>query len=176
VSKYIGETEKNLARLFDRAEHKNWILFFDEADALFGNRSEVKDARDRYANQEVAYLLQRMEHFSGITLLATNLRGNLDKAFSRRMHFIVHFPDPDQRTRFRLWSRLLANAGPLDESDPIDIDALAAAGDLAGGDIRNVVLAATYDATAEGSPTGMRHVLAAKEREFQKLGRRPSNA
>jgi SpoVK/Ycf46/Vps4 family AAA+-type ATPase len=174
VDKYIGETEKNLERVFHEAEQRNVVLFFDEADALFGSRSEVKDAHDRYANQEVAYLLQRMEHFSGITLLATNLRGNLDKAFSRRMHFIIHFPDPDENTRRDLWTRLLGNAGALDGSDPIDVDVLSTSGDLNGGDIRNVVLAATYDAASEGSLTGMRHVLAAKEREFRKLGRRPS--
>ncbi|MDP9091931.1 MAG: ATP-binding protein [Actinomycetota bacterium] len=174
VDKYIGETEKNLERVFHEAEQRNVVLFFDEADALFGSRSEVKDARDRYANQEVAYLLQRMEHFSGITLLATNLRGNLDKAFSRRMHFIIHFPDPDENTRRQLWTQLLGNAGVLDDRDPVDIDVLSTSGDLNGGDIRNVVLAATYDAASEGSLTGMRHVLAAKEREFRKLGRRPS--
>ena len=95
VDKYIGETEKNLERVFQSAEALNVVLFFDEADALFGSRSEVRDSRDRYANQEVAYLLQRMEQFDGITILATNLRGNLDQAFSRRMSFIVHFPDPD---------------------------------------------------------------------------------
>ena len=95
IDKYIGETEKNLERVFAEAESLNVVLFFDEADALFGRRSEVKDAKDRYANQEVSYLLQRMEHFNGITILATNLRGNLDPAFSRRMHFIIHFPDPD---------------------------------------------------------------------------------
>src|SRR5699024_978162 len=103
IDKYIGETEKNLERIFADAENLNVVLFFDEADALFGKRSEVRDAHDRFANQEVSYLLQRMEQFNGITVLATNLKGNLDLAFARRMHFIVHFPDPDEPTRARLW-------------------------------------------------------------------------
>jgi SpoVK/Ycf46/Vps4 family AAA+-type ATPase len=172
VDKYIGETEKNLERVFHEAESHNVVLFFDEADALFGSRSEVKDARDRYANQEVSYLLQRMEHFDGITVLATNLRGNLDAAFSRRMQFIVHFPDPDAATRHRLWRQHLLNAGPLEEADPVDVDLLAETVELAGGDIRNIVLAATYDAAVQGSALGMRHLAAATQREYQKLGRR----
>ena len=111
VDKYIGETQKNLERVFHQAESLNVVLFFDEADALFGRRSEVKDAHDRYANQEVAYLLQRMEQFDGITILATNLRGNLDPAFSRRLSFILHFPDPDVPTRKRLWETHVGPAG-----------------------------------------------------------------
>jgi len=173
VDKYIGETEKNLERIFHEAESRNVVLFFDEADALFGKRSEVKDARDRYANQEVAYLLQRMEHFDGITIMATNLRGNLDFAFSRRMQFIVHFPDPDVPTRRMLWAKHLASAGAYDEADPVDLDTLAETVDLAGGDIRNVVLGATYDAVAADESVGMRHVRTAAVREFTKLGRIP---
>jgi len=172
IDKYIGETEKNLEKIFHEAESRNVVLFFDEADALFGSRSEVRDARDRYANQEVSYLLQRMEHFDGITVLATNLRGNLDQAFSRRMQFIVHFPDPDAPTRYRLWQQHLANAGDLDPADPVELAFLADTVELAGGDIRNIVLAATYDAAVQGSAVGMRHVRAATEREYQKLGRR----
>ena len=109
VDKYIGETEKNLERVFVEAEATNAVLFFDEADALFGSRSEVKDAKDRYANQEIAYLLQRMEQFDGITVLASNLRGNIDPAFARRLHFMVAFPDPDEPTRQRLWTHHLAD-------------------------------------------------------------------
>jgi hypothetical protein len=176
VDKYIGETEKNLERVFHDAERHNVVLFFDEADALFGSRSEVKDARDRYANQEVSYLLQRMEHFDGITVLATNLRGNLDAAFSRRLQFIIHFPDPDAPTRRRLWQQHLANAGDLDAADPVDLDLLAETIELAGGDIRNVVLAATYDAAIESAAVGMRHVRAATAREYLKLGRRLPSA
>ena len=172
VDKYIGETQKNLERVFHQAESLNVVLFFDEADALFGRRSEVKDAHDRYANQEVAYLLQRMEQFDGITILATNLRGNLDPAFSRRLSFIVHFPDPDVPTRQRLWQAHLARLGEQDPGDPIDADHLAAAVELTGGDIRNIVVAAGYDAAIEGTLPGMRHVVAATVAEYSKLGRR----
>lgn len=172
IDKYIGETEKNLERVFVEAESLNVVLFFDEADALFGRRSDVSDAHDRFANQEVAYLLQRIEQFDGITVLATNLKGNLDPAFSRRLHFIVHFPDPDEPTRARLWAKLLAQAGPQDPAEPIDIPALAADVELAGGDLRNIVLAAVYDAAIEGGELGMRHLVAAAVREHGKLGRR----
>ena len=140
--------------MFQAAEALDVVLFFDEADALFGSRSDVHDARDRYANQEVAYLLQRIEHFDGITILSTNLRGNLDRAFSRRMNFIVHFPDPDVPTRARLWEHHLAQLSALDPKDPVDVDYLAASAELAGGDIRNIVLAATYDAASADVAVG----------------------
>ncbi|HVF04089.1 MAG TPA: ATP-binding protein [Frankiaceae bacterium] len=172
VDKYIGETEKNLERAFAEAERHNVLLFFDEADALFGNRSEVRDARDRYANQEIAYLLQRMEQFDGIAVLATNLRGNLDAAFTRRLHFVVHFPDPDAPTRRRLWETHLAPFGDLDPADPVDLDRLAETVEVSGGDIRNAVLAAAHAAVAEGVPLGMRHVVRGVVREYRKLGRR----
>ena len=172
IDKYIGETEKNLERIFAEAENLNVVLFFDEADALFGTRSGVKDSRDRYANQEVSYLLQRMEQFNGITILATNLRGNLDPAFARRLHFIVHFPDPDEATRARLWRQLLSAAGDPDPADPVRIDELAKSVELTGGALRNIVLAATYDAAIERSPIGHRHIAAAAVREYVKLGRR----
>lgn len=172
VDKYIGETEKNLEKIFHDAESRNVVLFFDEADALFGSRSSVKDSRDRYANQEVSYLLQRMEHYDGITILATNLRGNLDAAFSRRMQFLIHFPDPDEATRAQLWAQHLRQAGAHDPDDPVDIANLAKWADLAGGDIRNIVLGAAYDAISVGESVGMRHVRAATAREFQKLSRR----
>ncbi|SDC61618.1 ATP-binding protein [Nocardioides lianchengensis] len=172
VDKYIGETEKNLEKVFAEAEATNAVLFFDEADALFGSRSEVKDAKDRYANQEIAYLLQRMEQFDGITVLASNLRGNLDPAFARRLHFMVAFPDPDQPTRHRLWTHHLADV-PVDADDPVDVEWLSNSVELAGGDIRNMVLAAVYAAVAEGGAVGMRHVYDAVRREHIKLGRRP---
>lgn len=172
VDKYIGETEKNLEKVFAEAEATNAVLFFDEADALFGSRSEVKDAKDRYANQEIAYLLQRMEQFDGITVLASNLRGNLDPAFARRLHFMVAFPDPDQPTRHRLWTHHLAGI-PVDAADPVDVDWLSTGVELAGGDIRNMVLSAVYAAVAEGGAVGMRHVADAVRREHIKLGRRP---
>ncbi len=171
VDKYIGETEKNLEKVFRAAEALDVVLFFDEADALFGSRSEVKDARDRYANQEVAYLLQRMEHFDGITILATNLRGNLDRAFSRRMSFIVHFPDPDPEIRRRLWDHHLCQLPALDRDDPVDLDFLARSVELTGGDIRNIVLSAAYDAVSAGEVVGMRHVRDATAGEYRKLGR-----
>ena len=171
VDKYIGETEKNLEKVFVEAESRDVVLFFDEADALFGSRSAVNDARDRYANQEISYLLQRMEHFDGITVMATNLRGNLDAAFSRRMQFILHFPDPDEPTRYRLWEQHLAAAGATDADDPVDLAHLSRTLELAGGDIRNVVLAAAYDAATDRSPLGMRHVWDAVVREHRKLGR-----
>jgi hypothetical protein len=172
VDKYIGQTQKNLEKVFHQAESLNVLLFFDEAEALFGRRSEVKDAHDRYANQEVAYLLQRMEQFDGITILTTNLRGSLDPAFSRRLSFIVHVPDPDEATRRRLWRTHLARLGPIDPDDPVDADMLGTTVELAGGDIRNVVVAAGYDAAIEGTRPGLRHVLAAAVAEYTKLGRR----
>ena len=172
VDKYVGETEKNLEKVFAEAESLNCVLFFDEADAVFGSRSAVSDAKDRYANQEVAYLLQRMEAFDGITVLATNLRGNLDQAFARRLHFMIHFPDPDAATRRRLWEHHLAPLA-LDPDDPVDLDVLAQHVELAGGDIRNIVLAATFEAVARDRPVGMAHLGGATVREYAKLGRRP---
>lgn len=172
VDKYIGETEKNLERVFTQAEALNAVLFFDEADSLFGSRSSVNDARDRYANQEVSYLLQRMEAAEGITVLATNLRGNLDPAFARRLHFMVHFPDPDEPTRRLLWEHHLAQLPGTDPDDPVDTAFLAGSLEVAGGDIRNIVLAAAYDAVAQRRAVGMRDLRAATVREMTKLGRR----
>ncbi|HEY5881654.1 MAG TPA: ATP-binding protein, partial [Nakamurella sp.] len=172
VSKYIGETEKNLERVFNEAESLNAVLFFDEADVLFGARSHIKDAHDRYANQEVAYLLQRMESFDGITILASNLRGNIDPAFARRLHFVIVFPNPDADTRSRLWEHHLDAVTDLDQADPIDTVRLGGAVELSGGDIRNIVLAAVYDAVASRQALGMRHILVSLTRELAKLGRR----
>lgn len=171
VDKYIGETEKNLEKVFQAAEALDVVLFFDEADALFGNRAEVRDARDRYANQEIAYLLQRMEQFDGISILATNLPGNLDRAFLRRMSFVISFPDPDATIRRRLWEHHLGQLDELDTGDPVQLDFLAEQVELAGGDIRNIVRAAAYDAVSAGEPVGMRHVAAATNNEYRKLGR-----
>ncbi|NJD05921.1 MAG: ATP-binding protein, partial [Methylococcaceae bacterium] len=137
VSKYIGETEKNLARVFDQAEHRNWILFFDEADALFGKRSETKDAHDRYANQEIAFLLQRLESFDSVAILATNLRDNLDDAFARRFESIVYFPLPRPEERLSLWRRSFPAKAGLDQA--IDLEKLAREHELSGGAIMNVV-------------------------------------
>jgi len=137
VSKYIGETEKNLGQLFDEAENKDWILFFDEADALFGKRTQTKGANDRYANQEVAYLLQRIEDFSGLVILATNIQTNIDEAFSRRFQSMVHFPKPDKKQRKLLWERLFSSSFELDRD--VVFDDLAGAYELSAGEMVNVL-------------------------------------
>lgn len=137
VSKYIGETEKNLSNLFDRAENKNWILFFDEADALFGKRTQVQNAHDRYANQEVSYLLQRVEHFNGLVILATNLKSNIDEAFLRRFQSLIYFPKPKSHERLQLWKKMLPEQIHL-KAD-IDISSIAQRFDLTGADIINIV-------------------------------------
>jgi hypothetical protein len=169
VSKYIGETEKNLSRIFERARTSSSILFFDEADALFGKRSEVKDAHDRYANIETGYLLQKMEEYDGIVILATNLRQNLDEAFLRRMHVIVEFPVPDEEHRRRIWEGAFPAQAPLDGA--VDFRLLARELSMAGGNIRNIALAAAFRAAANGGVIGLPHLAHAARREFQKLGR-----
>jgi SpoVK/Ycf46/Vps4 family AAA+-type ATPase len=169
VDKYIGETEKNLDRIFDEADRVNGVLLFDEADALFGKRSEVKDARDRYANVEIAYLLQRMERFDGLAVLTTNLRANLDEAFLRRLDVIVDFPMPDEEGRLRLWQRHLPAVLPRDED--LDLEFLAGAFKLSGGNIRNICLAAAFFTASERRPVTMADMIRATEREYQKLGR-----
>lgn len=168
VDKYIGETEKNLDRVFDEAEGVNGVLFFDEADALFGKRSEISDAKDRYANVEVAYLLQRMEQFDGLAILASNLRGNLDEAFARRLSLIVDFPDPDEAQRWRLWDVLL---GEAPRSDDIDYGFLASAFEVSGGNIRNISLTAAYLAADAGHEVTMLDIVRGVEHEYRKLGR-----
>ncbi len=149
VSKYIGETEKNLARVFDQAANRNWILFFDEADALFGKRTSASTSNDRYANQEVSYLLQRVEGFPGNVILATNLKGNIDEAFARRFQSIVHFPMPDAEQRLRLWRGAL---GPERRGDDVDLKALAQRYELSGGAIANVVRFGAISALEQGRP------------------------
>ncbi|MCC7359474.1 MAG: ATP-binding protein [Anaerolineales bacterium] len=169
VSKYIGETEKNLDHIFAEAETANAILFFDEADALFGKRSEVKDAHDRYANIETAYLLQKMEEYSGAVILATNLKMNLDDAFVRRMQFVVDFPLPEEDDRRRIWRVSLPPELPL--GPDVDLDYLAHRFKIAGGHIRNIVVASAFLAAADGRLVTMAHLLQATRREFQKIGR-----
>ncbi|HXH22487.1 MAG TPA: ATP-binding protein [Dehalococcoidia bacterium] len=169
VSKYIGETEKNLARVFEEASDTNAILFFDEADAVFGKRSEVRDSHDRYANIEVSYLLQRMEEYDGIVVLATNLRSNLDDAFLRRMRAIVEFPFPEADDRLRIWQRTLASSAPM--ADDVDLSFMARQFRIAGGNIRNIVVLAAFLAASTGEPIGMNHLIQATKREYQKLGR-----
>ncbi|WP_310425627.1 ATP-binding protein [Chamaesiphon sp. VAR_48_metabat_135_sub] len=137
VSKYIGETEKNLAKIFDLAEHKQWILFFDEADALFGKRTKVEDSHDRYANQEISFLLQRIEEFNGVTILASNLKGNIDDAFIRRFQSIVYFPMPKATERLKLWNQAFSPKAGLEQK--IDLAKIADKYDLSGGIIMNIV-------------------------------------
>jgi hypothetical protein len=169
VSKYIGETEKNLERIFAAAENANAILFFDEADALFGKRSEVRDSHDRYANLEIAYLLQRMEQYEGVAILASNLRQNMDEAFVRRLQFVVEFPFPDEEQRARIWPLLFP--AEAERSPDIDFETLARQFRVTGGSIRNIVLGAAFLAASEGEPIGTRHLLHATRREYLKLGR-----
>jgi hypothetical protein len=169
VDKYVGETEKNLERVFTEADGVNGVLLFDEADAIFGKRSEVRDAHDRYANIETAYLLQRMETFDGLAILTTNLRANLDDAFTRRLDAIVDFPLPDEEHRRVLWERCLGDALPRD--DDVDLDFCARQFELAGGHIRSIALTAAYLAAGRGAPVRMADLMAATQREYRKLGR-----
>lgn len=169
VSKYIGETEKNLSRIFAEAETSHAILFFDEADALFGKRTEVKDAHDRYANLEISYLLQKMEEFEGIVILATNLRQNMDEAFARRLHYIIEFPFPTTPDRRRIWQGIWPEAMPL--AADVDLDFMAERIAVAGGYIRNIALTAAFLAAADGGQVAMAHLVQATEREYQKMGR-----
>ncbi|MFJ9846963.1 ATP-binding protein [Kitasatospora sp. NPDC101155] len=169
VDKYIGETEKNLERVFTEAAQVNGVLLFDEADALFGKRSQVKDAHDRHANVETAYLLQRMESFDGIAVLTSNLRANLDEAFTRRLDVIAEFPLPDEAQRRVLWDRCL---GPrLPRGDDLDLDFCARHFELAGGSIRACAVSAAYLAAGTGAPLGMAQLVAAVVGEYRKLGR-----
>ena len=169
VSKYIGETEKLLSRIFDEAETSRAVLFFDEADALFGKRTEVRDAHDRYANIETSYLLQRMDSFQGIVILASNLSRNMDEAFVRRLQFVVDFGLPDERERLLIWQRVWPQAAPRDAS--VDLPLLARRFELAGGHIRNIALAAAFLAATDGSPVTQKHIFHATRRELQKTGK-----
>ncbi|MDQ3735082.1 MAG: ATP-binding protein [Actinomycetota bacterium] len=168
VSKYIGETEKNLSQIFDAAASANVVLFFDEADALFGKRSSVQDAHDRYANIEVSYLLQRLESHDGLVILATNLQGNMDPAFLRRIHTSVEFALPDEQARRAIWDLSFPAAAP---AEGVDLDFLARQFKVTGGSIRNASLAAAFLAADAGQPITMDLIVLALNREFQKLGR-----
>ncbi|BAY81524.1 ATPase central domain-containing protein [Calothrix parasitica NIES-267] len=172
VSKYIGETEKNLRRVFDAAEAGGVILLFDEADALFGKRSDVKDSRDRYANMEVSYLLQRMEAYRGLAILTTNLKDSIDTAFMRRIRFIVKFPFPDANQRAEIWQRIFPKDTP---SEGLNIKKLAKL-NVAGGNIRNIALNAAFLAADEQQPVMMKHLLQAAESEYIKLERTLTDA
>jgi hypothetical protein len=165
VSKYIGETEKNLRHVFDAAEEGGAILLFDEADALFGKRSEVKDSHDRYANIEVSYLLQRMEAYRGLAILTTNMKSAVDTAFLRRIRFIVHFPFPDAKQRMRIWEGIFPESTP---TDGLDVEKLARL-NVAGGNIRNIALNAAFLAAGAGGEVRMEHLLRAARSEFMKM-------
>lgn len=169
VSKYIGKTEKNLNRIFTAAANYNAILLFDEADALFGKRSEVRDAHDRYANIEIGYLLQKMEEYEGLAILTTNLRSNMDDAFVRRLRFIIEFPFPNEKQRRQIWEKVWPDTTPC--SSDINLDFLARRFEIPGAHIRNIALAAAFLAADDGRVINMAHLLQAIRREYQKLGR-----
>ena len=166
VSKYIGETEKNLHSIFDAADDSGAILLFDEADALFGKRSEVKDSHDRYANIETSYLLQRMESYRGLAILATNTKDSLDKSFMRRLRFIVDFPIPGGKQRKKIWQKVFPSSAPVDEG--LDYERLAKL-NLTGGSIFNIALNTTLLASQDGKSITMQKVLNAACAEFKKL-------
>ncbi len=165
VSKYIGETEKNLRRVFDAAEEGGAVLLFDEADALFGKRSEVKDSHDRYANVEISYLLQRMEAYRGLAILTTNMKEALDPAFLRRLRFVVQFPFPDQSQRAEIWRRIFPAKTPTDSLDLEKLSRLS----ISGGNIRNIALNAAFAAADADEPVRMPHLLGAARLEYEKL-------
>ncbi|MBD2742454.1 AAA family ATPase [Coleofasciculus sp. FACHB-1120] len=167
VSKYIGETEKNLRRIFDAAEAGGVVLLFDEADALFGKRTEVKDSHDRHANVEVSYLLQRMEAYQGLAVLTTNLKGSLDQAFLRRIRFVVQFPFPDATQRAEIWQRIFPTTTPTEE---LDVQKLAKL-NVAGGNIRSIAMNAAFLAADTGESVMMKHILQATRSEYVKLER-----
>jgi AAA+ superfamily predicted ATPase len=167
ISKYIGETEKALSRIFKDAEECNAVLFFDEADAIFGKRTEVRDAHDRYANIEINYLLQKMEEHEGIVILATNMSKNIDDAFLRRMNFVVEFPFPNEEYRLTIWKKVFPEKTPLDQ---LDFDFLSKL-QISGGNIKNIALTAAFLAAANSGKVKMKHVIMAAKREFQKMGK-----
>lgn len=170
VSKYIGETEKNLEKVFKQAEHKDWILFFDEADALFGKRTSVNDAHDRFANQEVSYLLQRMEDYAGVVILASNFKSNLDDAFTRRFQSIIHFPIPNQSEREKLWSSAFSSKFTLD--DNVDLHAVASDYEMSGGSIINVARYASLMTLVQKKQNIAYQVIKdGIRKEFQKEGK-----
>ena len=171
VSKYIGETEKNLAKVFDQAQHKGWILFFDEADALFGKRTETKDSHDRYANQEVSFLLQRIETFDGIAILASNRRENLDEAFARRFESIIYFPMPRPEERLVLWQQGFSPQSKLDDS--LDLEKIAREHNLSVGSIMNIIRYASLQALKDESTViAGEAVLQGIRQEYAKEGKR----
>lgn len=180
VSKYVGETSQNLERIFSRARHMDLVLLFDEADALFGKRTEIKDAHDRFANTDTDYLLQAIEDYPGVALLSTNNKGNVDPAFIRRLRYVLEFPKPDAAQRLVIWRRLAAElAGserlPATDSNGKTLDAnlqtLATGLELTGAQIKYAVLTALFASEREGKPLGLKHLLRGVDRELMKEGR-----
>lgn len=169
ISKYIGETEKNLQEIFTEAQHSNAILFFDETDALFGKRSEVKDSHDKYANIEVAFLLQKMEEYQGISILATNLLQNIDEAFLRRISYVIKFPFPDVEQREKIWRSIFPKEAPL--SSEVDFKFIAEKIQVAGGNIKNIAVSAAFLAAEKGGEIGMQEIIEAAKHELQKSGK-----
>ncbi|HEX9061229.1 MAG TPA: ATP-binding protein, partial [Clostridia bacterium] len=169
VSKYIGETEKNLEGIFDEARLSNAILFFDEADAIFGKRTEVKDSHDRHANVETAYLLQRMEDYEGVTILATNYLKNIDEAFLRRINFVIEFPFPDSCYREMIWRSMFPKETPLEKD--VDFSLIAKKFEISGGNIKNIVVSAAFIAAEKNEPVGTCHIIKAARTELNKIGK-----
>ncbi|MFI3313625.1 MAG: ATP-binding protein, partial [Eubacteriales bacterium] len=169
MSKYIGETEKQLGAVFDEAKKSQSILFFDEADAIFGKRSETKDSHDRYANVQTAYLLQKMEEYDGIVLLASNYLENFDEAFKRRITYIIDFTLPDELHRGQIWRSVLPSTAPLAED--VDVDFLARSFQLSGSSIKNIALSAAFLAVQEDASISMTHLLLAIKAEEEKAGK-----
>ena len=169
ISKYIGETQKNIGRIFEEADKCDCILLFDEADAIFTKRSDVADAQDRYSNAETAYLLQRIEQYSGVSILATNLLQNFDDAFRRRISYMVHFPMPDAALRKELWESIFPKDTPV--AGEVDALMLAQAFELSGASIKNAALHGALLAASEGVPVGMKHLLGGIENEYGKQGK-----
>jgi ATP-dependent 26S proteasome regulatory subunit len=172
VSKYVGETEKNLKQVFDAAEAGGAILLFDEADALFGKRSQVQDSHDRYANIEISYLLQRMEQYRGLAILTTNMQEAIDKAFLRRIRFVVNFPFPDYELRKEIWRRIFPKETPIRALDSLQLARL----NIAGGNIRNIALNASFLAANDDEPVQMHHLLRAAQSEYDKIDKKLTDA
>ena len=168
MSKYIGETEKNLGKIFDEVKKSRSILFFDEADALFGKRTEVKDSHDKYANAETAYLLQKIEEYQGVVVLATNYMQNFDEAFKRRIKFMIEFPFPLAPYRLEMWKKVFPEHTPLEE---LDYDYLAEQFELSGSSIKNIAVSAAFLAAPQREPVGMRQILTALKDEMMKSGK-----
>ena len=169
VSKYIGETEKNLNQVFNEAKKSNVILFFDETDAILGKRTEVKDAHDKNANLETAYLLQKMEEYDGITVMTTNYKENIDSAFFRRISYVIHFSFPDAKARREIWRGIFPQRTPLGED--VDLDYLANQFEITGGSIKNIALVASFMAARAGEAVGMQHIVRAVKYEMAKQGK-----